>query len=247
MLGRPGRRRRQGHRGLRGARLHPRARGHRDVLLDVLRRLPRAGQGPRLRRPGRGRGAASARAALRIALDVLLRLLAPILPYATEEVWSWWHDGSGAPRRLADRRRGQRRCRAADPAILTAVGAALAGVRKAKSEAKVGMRAEVPSMTLAGPGRCAGADPLRRGRPQRRRQDHRHHLRRRGVRRGPRRRPGPGAQELTRRPRQALPTDPLRGRRLLTAAAPSLSATRPGLDPPVDEGFWRRGVVGGRG
>ena len=38
-----------------------------------------------------------------------------------------------------------------DAALLPAVGAALAVVRKAKSEAKVGMRAEVPSMTLVGP------------------------------------------------------------------------------------------------
>ena len=42
---------------------------------------------------GRGDGpAASAQAALVHALDVLTRLLAPTLPFATEEAWSWWHD-----------------------------------------------------------------------------------------------------------------------------------------------------------
>jgi valyl-tRNA synthetase len=95
-------------------------------------------------------GAASARAALRIALDVLLRLFAPILPYATEEVWSWSHDGSVHhatwPTR-AEVAAGE----GGDPALLGAVGEALAGVRKTKSEAKVGMRAEVAKVTLAGP------------------------------------------------------------------------------------------------
>src|SRR5204863_874017 len=98
-------------------------------------------------------GAVSARAALRLALDVQLRLLAPVLVFATEEVWSWFHDASAgsvhqAPwpttAELGD-------ARGADPAVLTAVGEALTGIRKAKSDAKVGMRAEVTGMTLAGP------------------------------------------------------------------------------------------------
>jgi valyl-tRNA synthetase len=97
-------------------------------------------------------GAVSARAALRLALDIQLRLLAPVLVFATEEVWSWFHEPSAgsvhqAPwpttAELGD-------TRGADPAVLAAVGAALTGIRKAKSDAKVGMRAEITQMTLAG-------------------------------------------------------------------------------------------------
>jgi valyl-tRNA synthetase len=94
---------------------------------------------------------ASARTALALALDVLLRLFAPVLPFATEEVWSWWRPGS-VHRTSWPTSDGLREAAAgADPGVVSAAGAALAALRKVKSEAKVSMRTPLVAVTLALP------------------------------------------------------------------------------------------------
>lgn len=92
---------------------------------------------------------ASAKCAFALALSVQLRLLAPFLPYVTEEVWSWWQEGSvhrtpwpGANADLPDARH--------DAAVLSVAADALAGIRGAKSVAKVGMKTEVTSAVICG-------------------------------------------------------------------------------------------------
>jgi len=92
---------------------------------------------------GNGEGAASAQAALDLALEAILKLFAPFLPYVTEEAWSWWHEGSihrsawpdAAPMRAA--------AGDADALPLRVAADVLTEVRRAKSEAKRSMRTPV--------------------------------------------------------------------------------------------------------
>jgi valyl-tRNA synthetase len=87
--------------------------------------------------------AASAAVALRTALSTLLRSFAPFMPFVTEEVWSWFAEGSvhRAPWPVAARLR----LPDADPLVFEVAGAVLASVRKVKSEQKVSLMTPVAS------------------------------------------------------------------------------------------------------
>jgi len=120
----------------------------------------------KVRAYGSGPAAESAHAALREALSVLLRLFAPVLPFVTEEVWSWWQGGSVHTAPWPQAGRPAATDAALEPVLLSTLGAVLSAIRKAKSEAKVSQRASVSLVRVSGSAAQteavrAGGDDLR--------------------------------------------------------------------------------------
>jgi valyl-tRNA synthetase len=111
-------------------------------------------------------GRASALATLHHGLGVLLRLLAPFVPYVTEECWSWWMQGEGrlrsihtAPWPTVDELAGAEAVKAsADsfPAAVEVTGA----IRAAKSRAQKSLKWPVAALRIT-----AAADRLDALRP----------------------------------------------------------------------------------
>jgi valyl-tRNA synthetase len=129
-----------------------------DDYLELVKGRRYGEQGPDL--------AASANAALIAALSVQLRLFAPFLPFVTEEVWSWWREGSihtspwpsraeidalvaGAPPAAADE----------DRAIYEWAIAVLFEVRKQRSEAKQALKVPITKVVVRAPAALAELMP----------------------------------------------------------------------------------------
>lgn len=93
--------------------------------------------------------AQSARTALALIVDASIRLFAPFLPYSTEEVWSWYRDGSVhlAPWPNA----AEYEAASGDPELMEAASSALIELRRIKSDAKVSPRTPLLEVTVSGP------------------------------------------------------------------------------------------------
>lgn len=93
--------------------------------------------------------AKSAQVALNIAVDTFLRLLAPFIPFAVEEVWSWYRTGSVHQAEWPTAEPLRAAAAGADPELIRVAGEALTVLRKVKSENKVSQRTTYAFVTLS--------------------------------------------------------------------------------------------------
>ena len=101
--------------------------------------------------------AASAQAALQLALSTLLRLFAPFLPFVTEEIWSWWQEGSVHTAPWPDASELRERAADGDPLAFAMGAEVLSAARRAKTEAKRSLKWPVELIAVADTGARAAA------------------------------------------------------------------------------------------
>jgi valyl-tRNA synthetase len=119
-----------------------------DDYLELVKGRRYGDQGDELAR--------SANGALLAALDVMLRLFAPFLPFVTDEVWSWWRSGSIHAARWPEAEELLAVCA---PAVEHAEGVAalefaavvLGAIRKKKSEEQRPLKTPVARAVIRAP------------------------------------------------------------------------------------------------
>jgi valyl-tRNA synthetase len=119
-----------------------------DDYLELVKGRRYGDQGPEL--------AASANGALLAALDVMLRLFAPFLPFVTDEVWSWWRPGTVHTAPWPDADALLRVCAPAGEdleavASLEFAAAVLGAIRKKKSEEQRPLKTPVARTVIHAP------------------------------------------------------------------------------------------------
>ena len=129
-----------------------------DDYLELVKGRRYGEQGPE--------AAGSANSALSAALSVMLRLFAPFLPFVTEEVWSWWQQGSihraswpttnELESLLADNSEATRQ---ADQAAYKWATDVLFEVRKQRSEAKQPLKVTITKVTITADPRAVALMP----------------------------------------------------------------------------------------
>jgi valyl-tRNA synthetase len=102
-------------------------------------------------------GTESAFVALEASLSALLRSFAPFLPFAAEEAWSWWNEGSIHMAPWPTSSELAPLLGAADPDVYPAVAEVLGLVRKQKSERHLSVRAPVSRLAVSAPAEIVAA------------------------------------------------------------------------------------------
>nr|WP_211244547.1 valine--tRNA ligase [Actinospica robiniae] len=94
-------------------------------------------------------GSDSARLTLRHALNGVVQLLAPFIPFTTEEVWSWTHEGSVHLTRWPEPDVADDAAEAAAPlGLLSLASEVIGAIRRAKTAEKLSMRADVSTVII---------------------------------------------------------------------------------------------------